>query len=194
MPEIYVPNEQMATTFFASDMHFNHVNIIKYCNRPFNNIQEMNIALVEGWNQTVEPDDMVFILGDICRPRHYQTVTWWLRQLNGQKVILKGNHDRGLYYAYLELDNIILTAKYMKLNTEAFDFYLVHDPVEAPIWWSDWVIHGHIHDKRPLVTLDTNLINVSVDVTGFVPISLSDIIRQMVEANYNKVEGVVESG
>ena len=51
-------------TYWISDLHFWHANIIKYCSRPFDNAFQMNEALVENWNAKVKPGDTVFHLGD----------------------------------------------------------------------------------------------------------------------------------
>ena len=53
-------------TYFIADTHFNHKNILKYCNRPFSNVKEMNEKLIENWNNTVKKDDVVYMLGDFC--------------------------------------------------------------------------------------------------------------------------------
>lgn len=53
-------------TFFTSDTHFNHANIIRLCDRPFKNIEQMNETLIANWNQVIRPDDTIFHLGDFC--------------------------------------------------------------------------------------------------------------------------------
>jgi len=56
----------MAKVFFTSDTHFNHVNIIKYCSRPFSSVEEMNREMIARWNSVVGPEDTVFHLGDFA--------------------------------------------------------------------------------------------------------------------------------
>ena len=51
--------------FFIADTHFGHANIIKFAKRPFDDVYEMDEALVANWNETVRPADTVFVLGDV---------------------------------------------------------------------------------------------------------------------------------
>lgn len=53
-------------TFFTSDTHFNHANIIRFCNRPFKDVEQMNETLIANWNRVVGTNDIVFHLGDFC--------------------------------------------------------------------------------------------------------------------------------
>ena len=52
------------TTFFTSDTHFGHENIIKYCGRPFKDVEKMNERLIKNWNEVVKDTDTIFHLGD----------------------------------------------------------------------------------------------------------------------------------
>lgn len=52
--------------FFTSDTHFNHTNIIRFCNRPFKDVSHMNETIISNWNRVVGPEDIVFHLGDFC--------------------------------------------------------------------------------------------------------------------------------
>jgi calcineurin-like phosphoesterase family protein len=81
------------TRFFTSDTHFGHKNIIKYSNRPFNDVQHMNEMLIKNWNDTVAPDDLVFHLGDVALGP-WEDWDRVLTRLNGYKVLVVGNHDR----------------------------------------------------------------------------------------------------
>lgn len=85
--------------WFTSDLHFGHKNIVKYENRPFNDVDEMNRALVDRWNRTVGPGDTVWIIGDFAMGKIVDNLPI-AKDLNGEKLLVPGNHDRcwsGLY-------------------------------------------------------------------------------------------------
>ena len=73
--------------WFTSDLHFGHKNIIKYANRPFANVEEMNAALIKNWNELVKPEDYVYVLGDVSFMRMKDTLNI-LQQLNGKKGLI----------------------------------------------------------------------------------------------------------
>jgi calcineurin-like phosphoesterase family protein len=79
--------------WFTSDTHFCHKNIIRLCDRPFADVDEMNEAIIANWNAVVAPEDTVYHLGDVALG---QWVEWdsILTRLNGRKAIVVGNHDR----------------------------------------------------------------------------------------------------
>ena len=78
--------------YFISDTHFYHYNIIQYCNRPFDNIEEMNNRMIESWNSVVTQDDTVYFLGDFGFGDK-EKLSNICTQLNGAKIMLRGNHD-----------------------------------------------------------------------------------------------------
>jgi calcineurin-like phosphoesterase family protein len=77
--------------FFTSDHHFDHANIIKYCNRPFLSVDEMNEEIVKRWNQVVDANDTVYYLGDFSLGKG--SVEKFVPRLNGEKYLVMGNHD-----------------------------------------------------------------------------------------------------
>ena len=81
-----------AKVYFTSDTHFNHANIIGFCNRPFKNVEEMNETLITNWNRVVGVDDIVFHLGDFCLGGSAEW-TNVLNRLNGKIYLIVGNHD-----------------------------------------------------------------------------------------------------
>jgi len=78
--------------WFTADHHFNHANIIKYCNRPFSSVDEMNNELVRRWNEVIKPDDTVYHLGDFTL-EGVETFYKFFMQLNGKILIIPGGHD-----------------------------------------------------------------------------------------------------
>ena len=78
--------------FFTSDTHFSHKNIIRYCDRPFASVEEMNKGIITMWNETVPKDGIVFHMGDVCFGGNAR---WeeMLSQLNGTIYLIRGNHD-----------------------------------------------------------------------------------------------------
>ena len=89
--------------FFAiADLHFGHKNIIKYCNRPFENTDEMDRALIKNWNETVSNNDTVLVLGDVgFGSKEY--IGSLIKQLNGKKILIMGNHDNWSEQAYRDM-------------------------------------------------------------------------------------------
>ena len=79
-------------TFFTSDTHFNHANIIRFCNRPFKDVTQMNETLIANWNSVIDKDDTVFHLGDFCLGGAAEW-TQVLNRLNGKIYLIMGNHD-----------------------------------------------------------------------------------------------------
>ena len=126
--------------FFISDLHLDHANIIKYCNRPFKNVREMNDFIVSNWNKTVGKNDIVCFLGDMAYGRWSRKTSYWLNQLNGKITFIKGAHDRSRRIKFY--DRLILRYKDRR-------FLLVHNPRDVPFGWKDWVIHGHTHNNKP---------------------------------------------
>jgi calcineurin-like phosphoesterase family protein len=80
------------TFFFTADEHYGHFNIIKYCNRPFNSVDEMDAEIIQRHNEIVRPKDVVIYAGDFTLSEKPYTENY-IRQLNGTHIFLKGSHD-----------------------------------------------------------------------------------------------------
>ncbi|TXC81568.1 hypothetical protein FS935_21930 [Metabacillus litoralis] len=134
--------------FIISDTHFSHNNVITYENRPFKDTNEMDEYMIKKWNDVVSENDLVFHLGDvsISGAKKSEEV---LKQLNGRKILILGNHDR------------LTKTKWRKLGFEPHghylykDFLLTHIPVdEIPLkvaveeGFLKGNIHGHTHSNN----------------------------------------------
>jgi calcineurin-like phosphoesterase family protein len=81
------------TLFLTSDLHLGHENIISYCDRPYDSVPQMNADLVNRWNEVVEPDDVVIVVGDLAMGRLDESLGY-VSRLAGDKMLVPGNHDR----------------------------------------------------------------------------------------------------
>lgn len=87
----------MKKVWITSDHHFNHKNIIKYCGRPFIDVNDMNEKLIEKWNELVDNDDIVIHLGDFILGFYPgERINSILERLNGQISLIVGNHDNAI--------------------------------------------------------------------------------------------------
>jgi len=153
--------------FLTSDLHLDHASIIKYCNRPFRNVHEMNHTLIRNWNKTVGKQDVVYFLGDLIFSRsNRQRVQNVIKSLNGKKIFIRGNHDK-----------FIKSYHHFVLKYKGQYFYLVHNPSDIPKSWKSWVIFGHTHHKGKFIDKENKRINVSTELTGYKPVNLKNIIR-----------------
>lgn len=84
------------SVFFTSDLHIGHYNAIKFDKRPFKSVEEMDAEIIRRWNNKVGPEDTVYILGDIVWKARNDDAPKILKQLNGHKILIKGNHDQFL--------------------------------------------------------------------------------------------------
>ena len=87
----------MGKVFFTSDLHFGHENAIRFDNRPFSTVEEMDAELVRRWNAKVGKGDLVYVLGDMIWKSGNGQAEQLIKSLNGQIILIKGNHDRFLH-------------------------------------------------------------------------------------------------
>lgn len=162
--------------FLASDTHFDHQNIIKYCRRPFRNAEQMNSALIRNWNSVVGEDDVVYFLGDMSYGRGRRPIDYWLGKLNGKIHFIRGNHDTDA----ITRANVIQDRYGIRYGK--YEFLLMHEP-RRPLGWDGWIIHGDKHNNSleefPHINRKNMTINVCVEVIGYTPISLDDLIEEM---------------
>ena len=93
MKKLHLKLELGQRLLFTSDLHLGHRNVIKFCNRPFENEKEMNEKLIENWNSVVDEKDIIFVLGDTFWFNDSHVIKKVLNKLNGIIYIIPGNHD-----------------------------------------------------------------------------------------------------
>jgi len=136
------------STFFISDMHFGHANVLAYDNRPFSNIAEHDNALIERWNSVVTNNDDVWILGDISWYGP-QTTAQIYSQLNGTKRLCIGNHDKKLLKDSRIQDLFVEIVPYKEIAVGSIGVVLCHYPIPCfNHHYHGWVhLYGHVHNS-----------------------------------------------
>ena len=93
--------------FIISDTHFDHAKIIKYCNRPFSDVNKMNDEIINRWNDVVKNEDIVYHLGDLFLGSKFDLKSI-ISKLNGNIYLIKGNHDRLTTKSYEDCGIVVL--------------------------------------------------------------------------------------
>lgn len=163
-------------TWFTSDTHFGHANIIGYCNRPFRSVGEMDAALAANWNAVVMPEDQVWHLGDFCY-RGAKSPSSYLARLNGRKHLIWGNHDSA---EARDADGWTSSQAMAEIAVGGRRIVLLHYGMRV---WSrshhgSLHLYGHSHGSLPG---DSQSCDVGVDVPewAYRPVSLTEIERHL---------------
>lgn len=174
--------------FFTSDTHFGHSNIIKYCNRPFNNMDEMDEALINNWNAKVPKDGIVYHLGDFA----WGSINYWEKireQLNGEIILIYGNHDEKYLNNKLMYKLFKEVTPQKKIWINKIPIYMNHYPFlcfggSYKGLGATWQLFGHVHsnprseeglDHKRLVNCFPTQYDVGVDNNNFTPISFDEL-------------------
>lgn len=173
------------TTYYTSDTHFGHKNIIEYSKRPFRDVDHMNEEMIRIWNEIVQPSDTVIHLGDFAmgpKEKH----KGYFDRLNGYKVLIRGNHDghhqrmvdMGWSEVWINRLEIIdgLRVYMAHVPPRAHDPYgdrfykteFTPEPPEHDIW-----LCGHVHEK---FLRRGKVINVGVDRWDFKPRTFQELL------------------
>ncbi len=152
--------------YIISDTHFYHDKIIKYENRPFKNVDEMHKKIILNWNSIVKKKDTIYHLGDFSWLCNIDKMKDLISKLNGYKILIKGNHDRGKSKTWWHTAgfNDVIDGSVILDN-----FYILsHEPVYLNDNMPYINLHGHLHNRK---MENSQYINCSVELTDYKPIS-----------------------
>lgn len=196
MQKIHIDIQEGQKIWFTSDLHFGHRNVLKFCNRPWNDEKEMCIGLIENWNQYVSDNDIVFVLGDTFWFNNSRNIKKVLSQLNGKDIyILPGNHDD--FEAYYRVDDLrihlctdVVCCWFTQEGKPKREVWMSHYPMMT---WPHrengaWQLFGHIHSQPGKGTgvdqdlpLHWNQVDVGCDRWFYRPVSLN-LLTEMFES------------
>lgn len=177
--------------FIVSDTHFFHKNIIKYHRGQYKDIDEMHDDMVAIWNNRVGENDLVIHLGDVALGGSRQMLWSLFRDLNGIKMLLPGNHDRGEieddrhYFNDIGFDNVEVGVTELVVG----NYILTHEPMGiVPAGYTN--IHGHCHGGITAAAhaVNDNKINVCWDVLEEHMLNVSNLLPfKTLAKEYDKV-------
>ena len=139
----------MSKIFYISDLHLMHQNIIRFDNRPFETVEEMDKALINNWNSVVSNADHVYHLGDFCWGKEDDWIKC-LKLLNGNIHIIKGNHDLKEYPPDVK-KYIVEAVDYKEITDCGRHVIMCHYPImcyKASYNPNCYMLHGHTHVTR----------------------------------------------
>lgn len=138
----------MKNYWFSSDWHLSHANVLRYDNRPFENVKEMDATIIENYNALVADNDDFYFLGDFCfNNKHAYD---FLAKLKGNLYFIKGNHDKSNTIKLYEKFGVYLgEQKRIRINDQ--DIVLNHFAMQ--VWdkmhYGAWHLYGHSHGSLP---------------------------------------------
>ena len=176
----------MPNVFLVSDTHFGHLGVCKFTRndgvtklRPWDSPEEMDEEMVKRWNETVRPNDKVYHLGDVVINRKALKI---MHRLNGDKVLIRGNHDIFRDEEYRE--HFRELRAYHVMN----GMILSHIPIHVDsLGRFGTNIHGHLHASRVMKMwirgpeIDPRYHCVCVEQTDYRPISFEEVIKRIKE-------------
>ena len=190
-------------TYYISDLHFGHKNILSFDNRPFKNIEEHDKALIDKWNEVVGIDDDVWILGDFSWHNATKTIEIF-EQLNGNKHLCIGNHDKKLLKNKDVRDLFVEIVDYKEIQiSNECGVVLSHYPIPCfnNHYYGWYHLYGHVHNSfewnmmerikyemESLYDKDCHMYNVGCMMAymAYRPRTLEEIIRVYATVPFKK--------
>ena len=176
------------SSFFASDWHLGHSNIIKYDKRPFKSIEEMNETIITNHNKVVTYEDDWYFLGDFAFNKDKKIVEEWMNRIIGNKFFIRGNHDHS--------DTRKLYAKYgtylgeqAEIQIEGQSIVLNHYAMR--VWNKShrgaWHLYGHSHHSLPE---EPNSLSFDVGCNGwnYEPLSFERVKEKMSKKTWRAID------
>lgn len=168
-------------TYVTSDLHLGHKNIQKFCPATrghYEDVDHMNEEMVREWNEVVNPEDLVYILGDVAFMSGDKAAAF-LRRMNGRKILIEGNHDRKQLKDKNFRECFEEIHKYLDINYDGRKVVMFHYPIHLE--WDQAHrgsihFHGHLHGK-PSGLEEYRIRDMGYDATGQIVMRMEDAIE-----------------
>ena len=198
----------MGKIFFTGDLHFGHENVIEFDHRPFRTVEEMDAELIRRWNAKVGKGDLVYVLGDMIWKTRNGEAASLIQSLNGQIILIKGNHDRFLHDAEAkaslaglkDYDDICVTLEDGTKKRCILSHYFI--PMYQGHRYQGIHLHAHSHftdeadyevdfaEKLNAEGIKNEIYNVGCMYWNYEPVTLDEILAhgRTVRPNYGTRE------
>lgn len=203
------------TTWFSSDIHFGHDNVIGFCNRPFKDKEEMKEVIIANHNKLVKPEDLVVHVGDMFFCHSAEEMAETLKRMNGRKILVRGNHDQkprqmmnaGYEVCVESMDFIIANERVhlshypYRMDASLMRWLKIKKKVHKmlglrPIYFEKYhnrrpkdegqfLIHGHTHSTEKI---KGRMIHVGVDARDYKPVNIQEIANEIYMIKKNEEE------
>lgn len=172
-------------TYITSDLHFGHENIIKFCPKTrghFKDAAHMTSEMMRIWNETVDPEDTVYILGDVAFLPS-QKAAEILNSLNGTKILIEGNHDRKALKDPVFRRCFKEIHKYYDTVYNGTFVVMFHYPIfdHNRAGHGSVMLHGHRHGSP--TGIPGRIMDVGYDATGKIVVELDSVIKDLEKIN-----------
>lgn len=180
---MHIKIDQNKKWWVVSDLHFWHKNVIRYSNRPFNSVEEMNETFIQNWNDRVSSDDFVFNLGDFAFCKEDKIIEI-LSRLNGTQFYIYGNHDRLMKGD--KVQNFAKRTRKIKMFCDVIECNYKRTPLflshySHRVWnrhhYGAIHLYGHSHGGLPGIgrSMDVGVDSKELE-DSYAPVLLDDII------------------
>lgn len=168
--------------YYIADTHFGHENVLKFDNRPFLSVDEMDEILIAQWNAVVKDTDDIYIIGDFIY-RAEKPYTWYLNQLKGRKHLIQGNHDGNLLKDEAAKEYFVSIDKMTYVKDGDYTIVLCHFPIAEwnKYWRGSWHIYGHIHNQKKgcfqFMSGEDRTLNAGCMINNYTPVTIEQLIQ-----------------
>ena len=169
-------------SYYISDLHFGHRNVIGFDKRPFADIDEMDRCLINNWNARVRSEDTVYILGDFCY-KGGRATKWYLQQLKGHKVLIIGNHDEKTLQDPEAMKYFEDVRLMMHVTDGDKQICLCHFPIAEwnGYYHGSWHIYGHIHNRKnetyEFMKTREHALNAGCMINNYAPATFGELVK-----------------
>lgn len=162
--------------YFIADTHFDHEAIIRYENRPFKNIEEQEAEIIKNWNEIVDDEDTVYVLGDFGLSSSEEHMIRVCSELKGKKILVMGNHDTQTPEWYRKCG--FVEASPWPILIEGF-WILSHEPLYMNENMPYANIYGHVHGNPSYKDYSSKSVCVCVERIHYTPIEFEEVRKKI---------------